>query len=256
MRSNQKSTDLNNDCLFEIFNYLQIKELFLLSETSTKFDSIISECLQRNHTFYINFCEITKYQYKFIGKFAIKIRKLKLDQYIFGSPCEKLLFQELNVENLKYLNLTIDIGVASKINQFFFKLNQLEELKIKTIFCSDSEMINFLQNCENLKSLHLIGYKFHSKNFNLINCKKLRSICFEKCQFEFNADEDFEYLMKSFGTSLMEFRMIFCDFDREECNCFRLRCILNALVTHAFELKSVQVKKFQFNCRTESHSTR
>lgn len=137
--------DLNEDCLLEIFEYLHLKDIIRVSETTSQFDETISRKLQLGTEFFANaFTSITSLL-NFLKKFSSKITRVKIDSkpiYFEGTneDFQNFLANQINENSITSLDIALESGTSIETLTFLswkfhkvqhFTIRLLEERKIE-----------------------------------------------------------------------------------------------------------------------------
>lgn len=227
--------DLNKRCLLEIFKYLNLKELAVLSTIYTNFDKAILVALLDRHTFVTSF-----FIYRFYGDIQIQkfLEKFStsLAEYRFDLEREDYLIQYMNEAILK----SIDIYIPNFCNEKIIKLltKKLSNVKSLTFRCKyvSTTRINILLNkTSQLHELVLHIYcnlKYDNIDFdNLLNLKSL-SLYF--CCMSYASSQ---FLMK-IGKNLLKLQIYYTKIikERKNCNCHNLKYFSELITTSTLNL--------------------
>lgn len=190
--------NLNDDCLIEIFKYVDGIELYYLTKVSKRFKCIVSSSIRNG---VLNLRKLPKALsatqiLKTIGKsLSTLTATAKNDKYLNTiSHCNKFLL---------HLDIEINLNVVSELlfYNYMESLVNLKTIKIKQT-SSEFEIIHFLQKAKNIGRIELCHCELNpSCNITFPNLRSLKLI---GCSLDLNYFED---LMKDIGNNLEEFEI-------------------------------------------------
>lgn len=159
--------DLNDDCLIEVFNYLNCIDLSACDQTSVRFSHIANEVFRKKHTA-INLTDTTLSGYSNVGMNQLTLLQIRNLFVSFGSQIQKLKVASMSFkEENRYRVLDLIIRSCNRLRVlcltgFYFKeslykisitfFSNLEELSLSLCELNDSIKRVFVQ-CQSLRKL-------------------------------------------------------------------------------------------------------
>lgn len=216
--------NLNDDCLSEIFKYVDFREWTYLSKISERFYQIIISRLLKGNAINLRSirdkCNVRKVL-RLFGPFASHIVAASSDiqytsrKYSHSDELVFLLGKRCNKDILRSLTLSLDISAVSldSCQLLAHKLTSIESFSIRWVKSyfppinsrgnEDILLVELLKQSKNLRSIEFINIRITSELFQSVNCDNLQSISFEACPvIEIS---HFEKAMAKIGKQLIKF---------------------------------------------------
>lgn len=138
-------TDLNDDCLTEIFKYLQLEDLNSLSVTNTRFFNPIKSAVPYIETTLNNLRSNFKYNKDFFVNFGDQVRNLHF-QYFQPYPFATIFFEKIlndffrgnRVKHCTFTRCALSKGFVLRNAEFFRSLETLNLVETMTMRAPDS----------------------------------------------------------------------------------------------------------------------
>lgn len=208
--------NLNNDCLVELCQFLNIIDLYRLRKVSQRFNDIIVNNIMKNREINLEkikeFCSVRKVL-KIFGSTLSGLVASESDVQYRSARCtnSEQLFHILNknCHNIRHLNIAVKINEIStdSCDQFSNKLTNLKSIRIENVNGSIRRSIGYSNFAERLLQ-HTKGIeKLEMKNFapNISSVRRFSNIhtfVLDSCTIKL---EQFTEIMKNLGNKLKHF---------------------------------------------------
>lgn len=189
-------TDMNDDCILEIFSLLTLKSLCAMKDMSRRLRSLAEDTVERRfRNKYVRFpgAETKKTALSFICKFGGLITHLQIDdqdRFIRSSERNGLRFNSLmkKCTNLKHLRLRkVDFINDVSFSNFLEELHMHSILSLSFTHCKllSWHLPEVVKSCPKLINFTYDGH-IESRGCNAIiqNGQFLKSLCFKNCKYD------------------------------------------------------------------------
>lgn len=179
--------DLNDDCLMEIFQYLTVPETFSVMNVHPRFHNVGYERVAKLKHLNINFRDPPEYTISQLEIIGSNLRSLYISAG-YSMPTD------LIIQYLKPICLRASHIQTIKLHYFQFNedcqncllsvASSIENLNLNYCQLDDTLLAPILKNCQNLKSLSLLGnYTLKCESLKCLNSKHLKVIELEQNDF-------------------------------------------------------------------------